>query len=540
MKKHKIIQRKFTCLMLVLSLFFVITGCGDKTQTDQTSREVYTIDFDDMTSDDGGHSATEATTEKPTTEATTEKPTTESTTEKTTTEATTEESTTETTTEDAASSVQDTVDISGKKPKKEYNIYNGSGLYRSGVFNASWYGGSVDWGFSEGRAWVTLEKEERNTDTLALIDKNGTIVLEISAEEYKNYVLEDERKYYGVKVLGVKYGYAVMYNDAYNNGKDNGEFIIIDKNGKITYRSKDNDPKTVYFFLGRCEKGFLVIKRESSFSESQDKLLMIDNKGTIIQEIDTSGIEVSVSNTWEDLGSGVIANDNQVLITDKWQLFTKLRADVNGYYVIDDYLFSMNGHIKISDIDGDDSEIIKNNNNVTPWGYGDGLWLSDKKYYDIDGNLVITPDIPDTVKIMSITPFNNGHAFILMKGADEDAYIVSIDKNGSFESEPYDIGKYDKVTLGENVNGYVPVFYDEYGNNNLICIARCDGSVIPVGNDMSELKGLDFEGLLYDGFFYSGRLELPLTFNGNKIEDSNAPFFISLDGKTVINKAYEY
>ena len=166
--------------------------------------------------------------------------------------------------------------------------------------------------------------------------------------------------------------------------------------------------------------------------------------------------------------------------------------------------------------------------------------MSDKKYYDIDGNLVITPDIPDTVKIMSITPFNNGHAFILMKGADEDAYIVSIDKNGSFESEPYDIGKYDKVTLGENVNGYVPVFYDEYGNNNLICIARCDGSVIPVGNDMSELKGLDFEGLLYDGFFYSGRLELPLTFNGNKIEDSNAPFFISLDGKTVINKAYEY
>ena len=349
----------------------------------------------------------------------------------------------------------------------------------------------------------------------------------------------------------MKNGYAVF---ASSNAENEG-FLILDKDGNITYNSNDHDDKTFLHYLGRSETDdiFLVYKQESSFAEDSNKIIAIDHTGKVIKEIDTHGKKIKAEK-FVDLGKGILFSSglNSIINTANWAYISDFNADMNGVKVAEGYLIAAYELVKLDKLTSQssyESNRARNEAEFSIWNMSEGKSYYNGKYYDINGKVVLTPDIPEKVKLIGATEFKGGSAFLHMEGADKHSYVAAINEKGKFVFDPIMIEETDKILIGNNADGYVPVYHNELGSEKLICIIKSDGTVFHVGDDLSELgdeRVLEHDdhsrNLYSNGFFWS--YDLPETVSVGGSEVQNRPsmdfFFVSADGTRMIDKVYEY
>lgn len=436
------------------------------------------------------------------------------------------------------------------KPIAEYPIYNSRILFGK-IRQQGWEEVKMDWGFSEDRAWVIVD-DGTNRNPIAMIDKDGKILFKITSDEYKS-LIGCAGNFYGIDIAAMKAGYAVISNI----NSENEGFLIVDKNGVITFNANDGDDTTRYHFLGQCEDKFLVCKEEQSFASSGARLLVIDANGAEITEVNTGDDKVNAK-TYADCGEGIMFcyGNNAAINTSNWA-YIKVHTDVNGLIVSDGYVATTSEYIRVEDFTSQESFEAnkKKKNGFWAWEYNEGKYFNDGKYLDVDDNVCVVPNVPETVKIEDATAFSDGYAFLKMTGADGNAYVVAIDKNGEFlfdpikgQDFPVELTK-KTMKLGENNHGYVPIYFNELMSFDLVAFLKYDGTIFAVGDDLSELGDLVFAGrqdddcLYRNGFFTSSYFgQCSFTTENGVVSDfyGQTIFFLSADGKKAIQKVGLY
>lgn len=421
-------------------------------------------------------------------------------------------------------------------------------------------------GFSEGRAWTVLSDNEFYT--LALIDTDGKIVYKTTTDGFAQMIGVNKNDCF-VRSTYFESGYTVLYNT-----KDEG-FIIIDKDGQVTYNTRDFDDNTFYYFLGQYKDSFICFKEEKSFSSMTTKMNVIDCKGNIIKEDIAPGIGRSDFGICHNIGEGFMYGDYSLINCNNWNFINgSYKNFTNPLVSIDDNDGFVDGYliINMSDLVGVHSYVaaapadLKDQKSYNAFcanaekkggirkdTFGEGKYLdsldsdhpSSYVYKTIDGKTAVTPQIPDTVTIETIgtptTKFSGGYAMLKMRGADGEYYISSIDSAGKLQFEPKKTKDVYEHT-GNYEKGYLPCAptHSSYFSS----VLTYDGRVLKIGeDDLSELKDITLTyrdndwPVLKGGFFCGYQLENEkYGFKSGKKVD----YYVSLDGKKVITKAFEY
>lgn len=406
-------------------------------------------------------------------------------------------------------------------------------------------------GFSEDRAWVVLKDDDNPSTlggmTIALIDTEGKILYKLDTKtQFRDTVAIKGEELSVATTTYMKDGISVIYN-----AKGEG-FIIIDKDGRETYNTNDGNDNTHHYYCGQYDNRLFCLTEESSFAENSIKLNIINCDGKVLQSDIVPGIKRLNRDIFHDGGEGFALGTYAAINMNNWTYISSIRplSDFSdGYLAV-----STDGQgpiaITAKDLDSQaafDAAKKAKKNKIDQKTFGDKMSLLPKanyqnyRYVNIEGGEVV-PKIPSTVELENTsgltTRFEGGHAFIYMKGADEAYYITAIDTSGTTMFEPIKMDFMDYY--GSYSAGYVPIAETHSGGFD--DIITYDGRILKIAkDDCSELKDITLNysqsewPVLKGGYFCGYNVEA-LRSKYQKGVD----FYVSLDGKKIIDKAIEY
>lgn len=315
--------------------------------------------------------------------------------------------------------------------------------------------------FSEGIAWVKYIDSENN-ENIGWLDTNGKITVPSPIQKCKK--------------MGSSFNNGYTYiNYEQHSDKTLSQFIILDKKGIITFQSPSDGS---YEIVTGGDGIYLVRQTVLGMDTNEERYGFIDYKGNwVLKPTVNHPLMLSTeekNSLWKEKVSFYYLGEHVfcAYYNSNYQV-NDYEDDYACFYNIDSKVSTKHLGIKISDeskyyngktivYSEDTVYALDANGNINPIledrpdgniFYQEGIFFTGKvhysgnapspiiengKFYNIDGSVLIdlsqytliTQDASDLYR------FENGHAAILIYGADFNWYLGILDLNGKFTFEP--------------------------------------------------------------------------------------------------------